>query len=215
MFEIWKRRNEIMFLRITSIAVSALALSSVANADIVYSGDVSLEAEVGDSVSFDIAGYNYEFGIQTGGPLEYAYVTTTDENAGIFIPLAQTANPMDARNFADGDNIGTLTSVLDMFPLGNGSENINLNMYDFISGEGGFTLDETGYVGFGFGNGIDFNYGWIEFTVFDEGPFTFMTMTGWAYNDEVNGSITVGQIPAPGALGLLAIGGLAGRRRRG
>ena len=204
-----------MFLRITSIAVSALALSSVANADIVYSGDVSLEAEVGDSVSFDIAGYNYEFGIQLDGIYEYAYVTTTDENAGIFIPLAQAANPMDARNFSDGDNIGTLTSVLDMFPLGNDGENTNLNMYDFNTAEGNFTLDETGYVGFGFGNGIDFNYGWIEFTVFDEGPDTFMTMTGWAYNDEVNGSITVGQIPAPGALGLLAIGGLAGRRRRG
>jgi len=204
-----------MFLRITSIAVSALALSSIASADIVYSGDVGLEAQEGDSASFEIAGFNYEFGIEDGGPLNYAYVTTTSENAGIFIPLAQVANPMDARNFAAGDNIGTLTSVLDMFPLGNGTENINLNMYDFVTEEGNFTLDETGYVGFGFGSGTNFNYGWIEFTVFAEGPFTFMTMTGWAYNDEVNGSITVGQIPAPGALGLLAIGGLAARRRRG
>ena len=196
------------------IASSVLAITGGAAADIVYSGDVSLEAQLGDSVSFDIAGFNYEFGIQTGGPLEYAYVTTTDENAGIFIPLGQIANPMDARNFAEGDNIGSLTSVLNMFPLGNGTENINLNMYDFITAEGEFTLDTTGYVGFGFGSGIDFNYGWIEFTVFAEGPFTFMTMTGWAYNDELNGSITVGQIPAPGALALLSIAGLVGRRRR-
>ena len=204
-----------MFLRITSIAVSALALSSIASADIVYSGDISLEAQEGQSASFVIAGFNYEFGIEDGGPLDYAYVTTTSENAGVFIPVSQIENPMDARNFTAGDNIDSFTSVLDMFPLGSGTESINLNMYDFVTEEGNFTLDETGYVGFGFGSGTEFNYGWIEFTVFDEGPFKFMTMTGWAYNDEVNGSITVGLIPAPGALGLLAIGGLAGRRRRG
>lgn len=204
-----------MFLRITSIAVSALALSSVASADIVYSGETSIIGNVGESASCEIPGFNYEFGIENDGPLEYAYVTTTSENAGIFIPLAQAANPMDARNFADGDNIGTLTSVLDMFPLGSGTESINLNMYDFVTEEGNFTLNDTGYVGFGFGSGTEFNYGWIEFTVYEKAGFTFMDMTGWAYNDEVNRSITVGQIPAPGALGLLAIGGLAGRRRRG
>jgi MYXO-CTERM domain-containing protein len=107
-----------------------------------------------------------------------------------------------------------LTEVLNMYPLAGGSENINLNMYDFVTGDGEFNLDETGYVGFGFGSGVDFNYGWIELTVYAEGSSKWINMTGWAYNDVVNESITVGQIPAPGALGLLAIAGLAGRRRR-
>ena len=195
-----------MFLRMSCIAVSTLALSGLANADIIYS-DLTASASSGESASIDIAGLNYEFGIQTGGPLDYAYVTTTSQGAGLFVPLLEETT---ARNFSAGDSIGTLTSVLDMYPLGGGSENINLAMFDFNTNTGNWNLGETGYVGFGFGSGIDFNYGWIEFTV-NNGE---MTMTGFAYNDEVNQSITVGQIPAPGALSLLAIAGIASRRRR-
>lgn len=203
-----------MLFRITSITASALAFAGFAHADIVYN-DVVLGAFEGESASFEVNGFNYEFGIVDGGSLDYAYVTTTSENAGVFIPLSQISNPSDARNFSEGDNISTLTSVLDQFPLGNGTENINLNLYNWETGEGNFVIDETGYVGFGFGSGVDFNYGWMKFTVSQNGESKIVNMTGWAYNDEVNGSITVGQIPAPGALGLLAIGGLAGRRRRG
>ena len=202
-----------MFFRLTTVTASALAVSSFVNADIIYN-DVVLGAFEGDSASFEVNGFNYEFGIVDGGPLDYAYVTTTSENAGVFIPVSQIANPSDARNFAEGENIGTLTSVLDQFPLGNGTENINLNLYNWETGEGNFAIDETGYVGFGFGSGVNFNYGWMKFTVSQNGESKIVNMTGWAYNDEVNGSITVGEIPAPGAIALLAIGGLAARRRR-
>ena len=77
-----------------------------------------------------------------------------------------------------------------------------------------FLPQQTGYIGIGFGSGTQFNYGWIEFTVYEQGSQNSMVMTGWAYNDVVNESITVGQIPAPGAFALLAMGGLVGRRRR-
>lgn len=204
------RKENAMYLRMTCIAATALALGSVANADIVYS-DFTDTAQEGGSVSFEINGLDYEFGIQTGGPLNYAYVTTTSEGAGIFVPLLNEGN---ARNFAAGDNIGTLTSVLNMFPLGGADENINLVMYDYATGDGDFAPETTGYVGFGFGSGVQFNYGWIEFTLYAEGEFEFIDINGWAYNDVVNESITVGQIPAPGAFALLALGGLAGRRRR-
>ncbi len=168
-----------MFLRMSCIALSTLALSGLANADIIYSG-LNTSAGSGDSVSIDIAGLNYEFGIQTGegqsGILDYAYVTTTSQGAGLFVPLLSES---EARNFSAGDSIGTLTSVLDMYPLGGGSENINLTMFDFNTNTGSWNLGETGYVGFGFGSGIDFNYGWIEFTV-NNGE---IAMTGFAYND--------------------------------
>ena len=195
-----------MLPRMSCIAVTALALNSLANADIIYS-DLTESASTGENVSFEIAGLTYEFGILTGGPLDYAYISTSSEGAGLFVTATDVFN---ARNFSAGESIGTLTAVLDMYPLGGGSENINLSMYDFVTDTGNWNLGETGYVGFGFGSGTDFNYGWIEFTI-NEGE---MSMTGFAYNDVVNESITVGQIPAPAALSLLAIAGIASRRRR-
>ena len=198
-----------MNLRISCIAVSAVALGSFANADIIYN-DLTETAGSGESVSFDINGLNYEFGIETGGPLDYAYVTTTSEGAGLFVPLLEETT---ARNFSAGDSIGTLTSVLNMFPLGGGSENINLAMFDFNTNTGNWNLGETGYVGFGFGSGIDFNYGWMSFELTgDEEPT--ITLTGWAYNDVVNGSITAGQMAAvPGPAAAAAAFGLFGIRR--
>ena len=198
--------ERIMLPRMSCIAVTALALNSLANADIIYS-DLTESASTGENVSFEIAGLTYEFGILTGGPLDYAYISTSSEGAGLFVTATDVFN---ARNFSAGESIGTLTAVLDMYPLGGGSENINLSMYDFVTDTGNWNLGETGYVGFGFGSGTDFNYGWIEFTI-NEGE---MSMTGFAYNDVVNESITVGQIPAPAALSLLAIAGIASRRRR-
>ena len=211
-----------MSFKTTCITASTLALCSVANAEIIYSGFISESAsDTSDPVSVEIAGLNYEFGILVGGPLDYSYITTTSENAGIFIPVSQISSPADARNFSAGDTIGTLTEVLDMFPLGNGDENVNLTLHDYagtLENPGQFSANGTGYVGFGFGSGVNYNYGWMEFTSWEEefegGVQSYIALTGWAYNDELNGSIEVGQIPAPGALGLLALAGLAGRRRR-
>ena len=210
-----------MFLKTTLITASTLALSTAANADIVYSGplfDGVSDVNGGGSLTVEIAGLNYEFGILVGGPLDYSYVTTTSEGAGLFVPLTETD---EARNFSAGDNIGTLTSVLNMYPLGGGGENINLVMHDYagtLDNPGEFSASGTGYVGFGFGSGVNFNYGWMEFTSWEEefegGLLSYIALTGWAYNDEINSSIEVGQIPAPGALGLLALAGLTGRRRR-
>ena len=219
MFEKGKRN---MSFKTTCITASTLALCSVANAEIIYSGFISESAsDTSDPVSVEIAGLNYEFGILVGGPLDYSYITTTSENAGIFIPVSQISSPAEARNFSAGDTIGTLTEVLDMFPLGNGDENVNLTLHDYagtLENPGQFSANGTGYVGFGFGSGVNYNYGWMEFTSWEEefegGVQSYIALTGWAYNDELNGSIEVGQIPAPGALGLLALAGLAGRRRR-
>lgn len=219
MFEKGKRN---MSFKTTCITASTLALCSVASAEIIYSGSIfELASDTSEPVSVDIAGLDYEFGILVGGPLDYSYITTNSENAGIFIPVSQISNPSEARNFSAGDNIGTVTGILDMFPLGNGDENIDLTLHDYVGtleNPGQFSANGIGYVGFGFGSGINFNYGWMEFTTFEEefegGLQSYIALTGWAYNDELNGSIEVGQIPAPGALGLLALAGLAGRRRR-
>ena len=196
------------------IASSVLAVAGGASADIVYSGDLGLTVSSGDAaIDVSIGDNTWQFGVLLGGPLDYTFVTALNEGAGLFVPIA---NEFSARNFAAGDNIGTITSVLNMFPLGPGGENINLTMHDYVSGEGTFDASGTGFVGFGFGGGIDFNYGWMQFTLdVDENSMSHsITLVDFAYNDDVNGSIEVGAIPAPGAIALLSIAGLAGRRRR-
>ena len=192
------------------VAAAAVAMTAAAaNAAIVYS-DVVQQAQPASPASMSIAGKTFEVGFVQG--YNFAYVTTTSVGAGIFVPLAQEPNPTNARSFAQGDTIGTSTGVLDMYPLGGGSENINLELYNFTTQSGTFALGTTAYVGIGLGSGTQFNYGWIKLAVSADAQS--ITIYGWAYNDVVNQSITVGEIPGPGALGLLAIVGLQGRRRR-
>ena len=198
-----------MFFKLSSIAASVLAFSSFANAAIVYS-NVSQTALPASPVNISIADKTFGVGFVQG--YNFAYVTTTSVGAGIFIPLSQAANPVNARSFAQGDTIGTSTGLLDMYPLGVGGENINLELYNFGTQSGTFPLGTAAYVGFGLGSGTQFNYGWIKLAVSADAQS--ITIYGWAYNDVVNQSITVGQIPAPGAFALLAMGGLVGRRRR-
>ena len=207
----FRRRKKMKKILMTA---SILALAGSASADLVYSGELDLTVSSGDSaIDVSIGSNMWQFGIGTGGPLDYSFVTALNESAGLFVPIA---NETSARNFATGGNIGTITSILNMFPLGPGSENINLTMHDYVSGEGTFDASGTGFVGFGFGDGVDFNYGWMQFTldVDANSNSKSITLVDLAYNDEVNGSIEVGAIPAPGAIALLSLAGLAGRRRR-
>ena len=200
-----------MCFKFSSIATSVLAFSSFANAAIVYSGTVSVEVHPALAEVVQIADSLYIFAINpnngSSAIIQAVGSQSGINNTGIFIPLSQAADPINPRNFARGDTIGTSTGVLEMnYPY--------LTLYDFATGQGPFLPQQTGYVGIGFGSGTQFNYGWIEFTVYEQDSKKTMVMTGWAYNDVVNESITVGQIPAPGAFALLAMGGLVGRRRR-
>jgi len=192
------------------MSASILALAGSATADLVYSGELNLTVSSGDSaIDVSIGSNMWQFGIEVAGPLDYSFITALNEGAGVFVPLL---NETSARNFAAGDNIGTLTSVLNMFPLGEDDADLNLLMHDYVNGEGTFDASGTGFVGFGFGGGIDFNYGWMQFTL--DVDADSITLVDYAYNDEINGSIEVGAIPAPGAIALLSLAGLAGRRRR-
>ena len=99
-----------------------------------------------------------------------------------------------------------------MFPLGEGDADLNLLMHDYVNGEGTFDASELVSSVSVFGGGIDFNYGWMQFTL--DVDADSITLVDYAYNDEINGSIEVGAIPGPGAIALLSLAGLAGRRRR-
>ena len=74
----------------------------------------------------------------------------------------------------------------------------------------------TGYLGVRFQAADGAHYGWIRATV---GPYfqNIFTIHEWGYNDTPDGPIMTGEVPEPGSLGLLALGGaglLAWRRKR-
>jgi len=72
---------------------------------------------------------------------------------------------------------------------------------------------DTGYFGFKFmmASGA-LRYAWAEIAL-NSGSLTQGTLTKIVYED-TGASVTVGVIPAPGAIALLGLAGLAGRRRR-
>jgi MYXO-CTERM domain-containing protein len=155
-------------------------------------------------------GQQWGFGHESAGSLDYSFVSANNSGSGIFVQLG---NLLVARNFTSGDTIGTFTEVLNMFPTGGGS-NADITLYNYADpgGAGNFPSSGTGFVGFGFGGGVNFNYGWMRFTL--DGPTRRVTLVDWAYESVVNQSIQVGTVPAPGVLAVMAVAGLTGRRRR-
>ena len=89
------------------MSASILALAGSATADLVYSGELNLTVSSGDSaIDVGIGSNMWQFGIEVAGPLDYSFITALNEGAGVFVPLL---NETSARNFAAGDNFGTLT----------------------------------------------------------------------------------------------------------
>lgn len=81
---------------------------------------------------------------------------------------------------------------------------------------GQFTAPGIGFAGIRFNTGAGMQYGWVRFNM-NGGPGNSFTLVDYAWGD-VGDTITAGQVPEPGCLGLLALGGvglMAWRKRRG
>ena len=164
--------------------------------------------------------------------------TASGAMAGVFnvTVLTSSFTTIAAINFQPGGGLGVV-SATDYAGL---SEWARLGVGDMIGGDnmgaadygslyfltaysnitygpfGNFRADDgelsSGYIGFTFDTNLgDTVYAWAEINLQSNG---ILTVERWAY-DDAGGSIAAGAIPAPGALGLLALaGGAAGIRRK-
>jgi MYXO-CTERM domain-containing protein len=102
------------------------------------------------------------------------------------------------------------------FGLANGSGSYNPFVLNSNANSGaaqGQFYNASGYIGFRFSTdgGTSWFFGWAKWTGGTDGTGA---LSEWAYNDTAGGSITAGQVPAPGVLALLGAAGLVGSRRR-
>ena len=232
----FQMRNKTFISSMVGIAAAA-AVAGSANAAIVTTGVISQASPgAGNMVGVNI---NSNGAYSTGGTaftivsfdwsdsavssfIGGSYGSSAVGAGGYLLEIAATrttyrANTMYAAGATIDGSIGTLS---DAAATGSG----------FYYGDNAFLLkangtststpgqfkNTSGYLAFRFsGNTTDgingnWNYGWIAYT----GAESSGTITGWGYNTVADQAIMAGEVPAPGALALLGVAGLAGGRRR-
>ena len=216
----WKSTGTML----ATVAGSALALATNANAGIIYSGVQNLTVSLpngGPAVSsaalnglapipWDIRVFN---ALRSGRSTASAQLHEVVGHGDAF--MAMSSFSPNALKLASGDVISAgKTFVNRSFPL--------LRRKNLASYTGAFLNSSVGFVGIKFNLSGNAHFGWIRLHV-DIGPGTSITEKAidWAYNDVAGQQILAGQgaTPEPStfSLGLLAAGAagvLAWRKRR-
>ena len=205
---------------VAASSASLLAAHS-ASADIIYSGVINFAC----AVDIDGCYVNVETGLLSNGPGSGVpgwdlnpYSTSGGMNfynstgGGQMRRAGVTAGT--AGNLAVGTSIGSTGS----FNTGTS------NVYGTTSSTGllgGWTYSSENIIGFKFvGTGGTTHYGWMRFAMgannggTTAGPTRTIVDYGWESTAGVAILAGAGAVPAPGALALLGLAGLATRRRR-
>jgi MYXO-CTERM domain-containing protein len=202
---------------IVAAAAVAAGVAASANAAIVYSGVVNF------SCAIDIDGtyINVQTGQLTNGPGAGVpgwdvnpYRSTTGSGMNFFSPtgggmVSAVANTGPALNLASGALIGSTSNF-----------SSSTASIAFGSAAGQWQYGTNNLVGFRFVSSAGTtHYGWMRFLMGTQpatGNLVTRTVVDFAYESVAGASIAAGDngIPAPGALALLGVAGLAGARRR-
>lgn len=202
---------------IASVA-TALASVSASDAAIIYSGPLNIAVPVGTtsplprlwidldtfttSTTGSFTGWDVS---RSGSSATFLTVNSVSLSNNVFVATG-TGTPTPIARLAAGTLIGASSSF---GSLGGGT----VAMPTYTVAPGPFLANSESIMGFRRVVNGQTLYGWIS--IFVGGDMLTRSITGIAYEDS-GASIAAGAIPAPGALALLAIGGVfpAGRRRR-
>jgi hypothetical protein len=189
-----------------------------AEADITYSGvlnqpfaDSNPTGPGGHALAFFSLGPNASFGLIHGalGPsTNYAGFYLIGAVSAMFRGSA-VGNYRYPSRLATGINVSTGTFVQNV------SNSFAATLaYQFVAGN--FRDPGIGFVGFKFDGGAGTQFGWLRLQMNGAANGNTFTLVDYAFADPKE-QIATGQIPEPGSLGLLALGGaglLAWRKRR-
>jgi MYXO-CTERM domain-containing protein len=203
-----------------AIAASVAAAAS-ANAAIVYSGVINFAC----AVDIDGTYINVETGQLSNGPGTGVpgwdvnpYSTAGGMNFFNSTGGGQMRRPGVTTGTAGNLALGTVIGAAGSFNSATG------NVYGTTSAtglNGGWTYGSENIIGFRFvaASGAT-HYGWMRFLMGAIGSAGLgnnaptRTVVDYAYESVASASIEAGAVPAPGALALLGVAGLAGTRRR-
>jgi MYXO-CTERM domain-containing protein len=203
---------------IVAAAAVAMGAAAAANAAVVYSGPVNFVC----AVDTDGCYINVETNTLSNGPgggVPGWDVNPYSSSGGMNFFNSTGGGQMRREGVTTGTAgnlaVGTVVGAAGSFNTSTG------NVYGTTAASGlngGWTLASENIIGFRFVAAAGTtHYGWMRFLMGAAGSSgTSMTRTvvDYGYESVAGTSILAGAVPAPGALALLGVAGLAGARRR-